>query len=50
MSFRYLQGHFFQTTTEPSTFLTIPQLGPAAREDLVANLMVTAEVGPPDAV
>jgi len=39
-----------QTTTEPSTFVSIPQLGQAAPEDLVTYLMVTAEVGLPDAV
>jgi len=31
-------------------FLPIPQLGQAAPEDLVTNLMVTAEVGLPDVV
>jgi len=31
-------------------FLPIPQLGPAAPEDFVTYLMVTAEVGLPDAV
>jgi len=39
-----------QTTIESSTFLSISQLGQAAPEDLVLYLMVTAEVGLPDAV
>jgi len=50
MSFRYLQGHFFQTTIDSSVFLAIPQLVPAAPEDFVSYLMVTADVGLPDAV
>jgi len=39
-----------QTTIESSAFLSIPQLGQAAPEDFVTYLMVTAEVGLPDAV
>jgi len=39
-----------QATIESSTFLPIPQLRQAAPEDLVTYLMVTAEVGLPDAV
>jgi len=50
MSFRHLQAHLFQTTTESSAFLPIPQLGPAAPEDFVTYIMATAEVGLPDAV
>jgi len=39
-----------QTTIESSTILSIPQLGQAAPEDFVTYLMVTAELGLPDAV
>jgi len=39
-----------QTTIESSTFLPFPQLGQAASKDLVTYLMVTAEVGLPNAV
>jgi len=46
-----LKGTFqSQSTIESSTFLQIPQLGQAAPEDFVTYLMVTAEVGMPDAV
>jgi len=43
-------GLLSQTTIKSSTFQSIPKLGQAAPEDLVAYLMVTAEVGLPDAV
>jgi len=42
---------YSQTTIESSKFLLVglPQLGQAAPADLVSYLMVTAEVGLPDA-
>jgi len=39
-----------KATTESSTFLPIPQLGHNAPEDKVTYVMMTAEVGLPDAV
>jgi len=39
-----------QTTIKSSTLLPIPQLRQAAPEDLVTSLMVTVEIGLPDAV
>jgi len=57
MNFSYIAGAFpqnllkgqTQTTIESLAFLPIPQLGQAAPKDLVTYLMVTAEVGLPDA-
>jgi len=47
MSFKAFAGAFpmcqSQTTIEPSTFLSIPQLCQAAPEDLVTYLLVTSE-------
>jgi len=38
------------TPIESSEFLSLPQLGQAASEDIVISLMMTAEVELPDAV
>jgi len=57
MSFRHLQGDFLcvkrinpKTNIDSSEFLPIHQLGQAIPENFVTYLMVTAEVGLPDAV
>jgi len=50
MSFRHLQGHLLYVNPKPPTFLSIHQLFQAAAADLVTYLMMTAEVGLPDAV
>jgi len=57
MSFRHIAGAFLsylnkksETTIESLAFLPIPQLNQAAPEDPVTYVMMTGEVGLPNAV